>query len=255
MRKLYLIVLILSISCRNNKANSIKIGENRIEGNITSDTIFNGLIKIYDVSNRLLSEGYYIDGIKNGEYKQYYETGAVNYRLFYSDGKENGFAEAFNKNGDTITKDFYYYGLRTGNAEKYEKNKLKSYSFLSLDNRVLIYFDYDSLKRKQLPDLFHDFFFFTVNSYFPIPTDTSLIKREYFLYTPNPPMQEFIYSLVRVNKSLKVLATMEEFDKNKPWSKFESDSSWNSSYNEIAIKLRIIDTINGNNITMIKVLR
>ena len=255
MKKIILLIFIFSIGCKDKRPVSITIGENRIEGDITSDTLFNGLIKSYDKSNRLISEGYYLNGIKDGEYKQFYENGALNYNLFYKDGKENGIAEAFNEKGDTLSRDFYYYGLRSGNAEKYEKNKLKTYSFLSLENQVLIYFDYDSLKGKQLPELFHNFFFYSENSYFEKLTDTSAIKREYFLYTPNPPMQEFNYSLVRVDKSLNVLSTIKEFDKNKPWSTFENDSSWHVLNSEVAIKLRIIDTINKNNMTMIKVLR
>ena len=68
-------------------------------------------------------------------------------------------------------------------------------------------------------------------------------------------MQEFDYSLVKIDKTYKVLSTISEFDKNQPWSKFDLVSNLDSSNALYAIKLGIIDTINKNNITLFKVLK
>jgi hypothetical protein len=106
-----------------------------------------------------------------------------------------------------------------------------------------------------LPDLVKNFYFFTSNKYFDRFDDTSSNKTEYFIYTPNPPMQEFNYSLVKVDKTYKILSTILEFDNNEPWSKFDLNLNLDSPNAMYAIKLRIIDTINKNNITLFKVLK
>jgi hypothetical protein len=243
------------IACKSNNVKSIIQGENIVEGNITRDTIFNGPIKFYNKhTNKLVAEGVYVNGQKNGEYKQFY-NGGINEVLYYKDDKENGVAKIYDEKGHIISEEFYYYGLRMGNAIEYKNESLKSFAFFSLDNSRLLYFEYDSLKGKHLPDLVKGFFFFTAADYFERIGDTLLKKTEYFLYTPNPPMQGFNYSLVKVDKTYKILSTILEFDNNQPWSKFDLNLNLDSPNAMYAIKLRIIDTINKNNVTLFKVLK
>jgi hypothetical protein len=246
----------LLVGCYSNSNTSIIQGENIVVGNISRDTIFGGLIKFYNKhTKKLVEEGMYVDGKKNGEYKRYYENGRVSGDLFFSDDKENGIVKIYDTSGKILTQSFYYYGLRTGNSLKYINDSLKAYAFLSLDETRLLYFDYDSLKTKYLPDLTKDFFFYTKSKYFENTYDTVAKKTEYFLYTPNPPREEFNYSLVRIDKNYKVVTTLINFDKQLPWSRFSIDLNTDTSEIRIAIKLLIIDKIHENEITTFKVLK
>ena len=255
MQKLMLLFFIF-VGCNSNNFRSITDGENLVEGNISRDSIYNGLIKFYNKkTKKKIAECHYLNGLKDGEYKQFNENGIVTADLFYKDGKENGVAKLYDDKGNILLEDFYYYGLRTGNSVTYENDLLKSYSFYSLDNKLLLNFDYDSLRAKKLPDLVKNFYYYSSNNYLKRFDDTLLNRVEYFLYTPNPPKQEFNYSLVKVDKNFTVLSTIMEFDKTKPWAKFQNDGNWDTTNGDIAIKLRIIDAINKNNITMFKVLK
>ncbi len=254
-RIIYLIFLLLP-KCSSDNFQTITKGDYIVEGNITKDSIYNGLIKSYNKgTKKLFSECGYANGIKNGEYKQFNENGTLIENLFYKDGKEYGIAKIYGDDGIIYSQDYYFYGLRVGNSLKYKNNLLKTYSFISLENTVLMQFDYDSLRGHHLPDLIKNLYFYTRTEYSESVADTFQTKIEYFLYTPNPPMQEFIYSLVKVDQSKKVLSTVQIFDNNQPWSKFDVDFNLDSPNSLYALKLRIIDTINNNNATLIRVLK
>lgn len=254
-RIIYLSFLFLSY-CRPDNFKSIKKGDYIVEGDIARDSIYNGQIKSYNiVTKKLFSVCQYTNGIKNGEYKQYRENGNLDCDLFYKDGKENGFAKIYADSGIIYSEDYYYYGLRVGNALKYKNNLLKTYSFISLENTVLMQFDYDSLLGHHLPDLIKNFYFYTTVRFTESADDSLSHKLEYFLYTPNPPMQEFIYSLIKVDQNKNVLSTIQIFDNNQPWSKFYIDFNLESTNSTYALKLRIIDTINNNNATLIRILK
>jgi antitoxin component YwqK of YwqJK toxin-antitoxin module len=256
MHRLFYLMVAFMIACKSNNVKSIIQGENIVEGNITRDTIFNGPIKFYNKhTNKLVAEGVYVNGQKNGEYKQFYENGGINEVLYYKNDKENGVAKIYDEKGHIISEEFYYYGLRMGDAIEYKNESLKSFAFFSLDNSRLLYFEYDSLKGKHLPDLVKGFFFFTTADYFERNGDILLKKTEYFLYTPNPPMQGFNYSLVRVDKSFKISSTLISFDKNQPWSKFILKSSFDSTNSKVAIRLLIADSINNIDVSIFKVLK
>ena len=254
-RIIYLAFLLLS-KCSSNNFQTITKGDYIVEGNITKDSIYNGLIKSYNKSSKkLFSECGYVNGIKNGEYKQFNENGTLIEDLFYKDGKENGLAKYYNDNGIIYSQDYFFYGLRVGNSLKYENNLLKSYSFISLENTVLMQFDYDSIRGHHLPDIVKNLYFYTTSKYSESVDDTLSKKTEYFIYTPNPPMQEFTYSLVKVDQSKKVLSTVQIFDNNQPWSKFDVNFNLDSPNSLYALKLRIIDTINNNNATIVRILK
>jgi uncharacterized FlgJ-related protein len=188
MQKIILIIFIGILGCNSNKARSNVIGENIVEGIVSQDTVFNGLIKYYNKNTKkLTAEAEYINGQKNGEYKQFNENGSLSVDLFYKNDMENGIAKIYDDKGYIVSEDFYYYGLRSGNALHFKDNLLKSYSFYSLENTELMHFEYDSLRVKQLPDLITNFFFYSSSKHLNRFDDTMSNRTEYFLYTPNPP--------------------------------------------------------------------
>ncbi len=256
MKRIIYLSFVLLLKCSSDNFRSITMGDYIVEGNITKDSIYNGLIKSYNKgTKKLFSECGYVNGIKNGEYKQFNDNGTLIEDLFYKDGKENGLAKLYNDNGFIYSQDYYFYGLRVGNSLKYENKVLKSYSFISLENTALMQFEYDSIRGHHLPDLIRNLYFYTSSNYSESVDDSLSKKTEYFLYTPNPPMQEFIYSLVKVDQNKKVLSTIQTFDNNQPWSKFDLDFNLDLPNSLYALKLRIIDTINNNNATIVRKLK
>jgi hypothetical protein len=250
------LVILLLLGCQSKQMSSFISEGYRIEGNTGNKLIYEGHLKFYDTStNNLLIECDYHNGKKNGEYKQYYKNRALQIDIFYIDNNENGIAKYFDESGNIIAKDYYYFGLRSGNAIRYRNTKLKSYSFYSLDNRKIFSFEYDLLKGKHLPDIMSDFFYYTTHEVMEENSDTPIYKTEYFLYTPNPPLEEFTYSLVEVDKSLKILSTLLKFDKNKAWSKFSYDAKLNAPNTSVAIELEISDSINNIDIGSLRVLK
>jgi hypothetical protein len=253
--KILSISLIL-IACQTKKNETFISGSFRVDGIMSQSSKYDGHIKFYDTNtNILLIECDYRNGIKNGEYKEYYKNGTLKMDLFYNEGKENGIIKYFDSSGNLVARDYYYYGLHSGNAIRYSNSKFKSYSFYSLDNKELIHFNYDSLKGKHLPDIFSDFFFYSHVNFIDEINNIAPKKAQYFLYTPNPPLEEFSYSLVKVDKNLKILSTIVEFDKNKPWTTFDYDSNWKTINTSVAIELMISDSINNIDIGMLKVLK
>ncbi len=242
-------------ACTHKSARTITVGGHLVIGNISNDTVYNGLIKFFDKKTyKLLEEGTYLNGIKNGVFKRFNSNGTLSSEFTYRDDNENGIANIYNEFGKIYSSDYYYYGLRCGNSVKYQGGKLKSYSFFSLDNSRLMHFEYDSIMGRHLNNIVDNFYFYSVSQYSNRVQDSST-NLEIFLYTPNPPMQEFNYSLVKVDKKYNVTTTLENFDKAKPWSKFSIVNKFDTLNGSFAIKLRIIDTINKNNITLFKILK
>jgi hypothetical protein len=245
---------LLFISCHQAGKPPQFIGGERIEGNNSPDSILNGHIKFYDTATKkLVAEADYVRGLKEGRYRQYYPDGKIEIDQLFTNGKENGSTKIFNDDGQMIAEENYYYGLRSGNAVRYKNGKLYSYSFNTLENHSLFYFLYDSLKGKRLPDLIKDLFFYTSSKYENVG-DSSL-NEEYFIYTPCPPKFNFKYGLVKVDKSLRILSTIKDFENGVPWNIFQYDPAWDNTKDSVAVRLEVSDSIHDDKITFLKVLK
>lgn len=254
-----LIFLFIIYSCNQVRNRKMNIdNETRVEGNISDDTIYNGLIKFYSrKTNKLTRVCNYKNGIENGECILYHNTGKIAFRYNFENGKVNGVAYAFDESGNLLSKDFHYYDIRTGSSHEYIKEKITNYYFYSLDGNLLFFIDYDSSQKKNITDLQSDYFFYHTMKYQQF-TD-SLNKKEqqeYFLYLPNPPGYNFRYSLVIIDNSFKVLSGIQTFDNSFPWSKFTlQDNSILNKNEKIALRLIINDSRSKGDITMFKILK
>lgn len=254
-RPLYLFLLLSSIGCYKNNPKSIVINNERAEGNISRDSVFNGLIKFYDIkTNKLVSECNYINGAIEGERKDYYLNGKLSARTYYKGGRLFGSSYIYDTSGMLEKKEHYYYDIRVGESIKFKEGKLSEFYFYSLDGVLLFSIKYDSISTKRITDFQSDFFFIRDREYSSVVADegTTRIKaKEFFLYTPNPPNYNFRYSLVKVDSLYKDDNTIQEFDGNVPWSAFDIEDFYTSRTNlKYAIKLVIYDSIAGGDITI-----
>lgn len=250
-------VAIFLISCDGDKKQSIKIGDELAEGFITKDTVFDGLIKFYDInSHKLKRQCVYSNGVENGEQINYYKNGKIADKIFYENGKLNGFATVFDSSGNILNKDFFYYDIKVGPSIDFSNNRVSKYWFYSLDGNLLFYLDYDSrLHSKRITDVQPDYFFYKIKDYSELTeSGFSSDQEQYFIYTPNPPDYNFRYSMVAIDSSYKTETVLANFDNTRPWSTFSSEDQIKTSQ-KLAVKLLIYDSIAGGDITMFKILK
>ncbi len=229
---------------------------NRAKGKISADSVFDGVIKFYDVStNKLIEESKYDRGVQNGSDVSYYQNGVIAVKCSYKDGKQDGYSYIYNDKGKLISQNYFYYGIRMGNNAEYSDTGVKKYWFHSLDYGILLYLDYDSIKGRKLSDFQTTFFFYHVKEYYILnKTDSPIKKTEYFLYTPNPPKFDFKYDLVLVDSTRKVLSVLKQFSNSQPWTEFDLDDKVENSNNKRALRLLAMDSINNKTMGAMKVL-
>jgi len=257
LKEIFLMLLVAG--CQSRNVRSMIIDNNvRAEGNITKDTLYEGVIKFYDVrSNKLMQESYYTQGIENGERNDYYQNGKLAARSFLENGKRNGYSLFFDTTGELIAKDFFYYGIRTGNSSEYVGSSISDYWFYSLDNKLLFYISYDTLsKSKKITDMQKSFFFYNQRSYSDLTLNgLNSVAREYLIYTPNPPHYNFRYSLVLSDENYTKVEEVMKFSNDTPWSFFTlNDSLPTGKEKRYVLRLAVSDSIAGGDIVMYKIL-
>jgi hypothetical protein len=248
-RLFYFYVLLLNAitfdGCRHTDVQSIMIEPGiRAEGKIVRDSTFDGQVRYFSTAgNRLLKQVNCSNGVVDGPCIEFYPNGRVSTRYYVSNRKLNGVVFIYDTTGNIVSENFYYYGLRVGEGKEYENKKLKSYSFYSLDNKLLFKIDYDSIKYKKISQLESKFFFFNESSYQTIEgSNFSEKKHEYFVYLPNPPNFEFQYSLVVIDSLYNVKREIMKFDNQSPWTVFEVPTLPKDEHSSIAFQLIVTDT-------------
>jgi antitoxin component YwqK of YwqJK toxin-antitoxin module len=250
-----LAILILA-SCKKSRKNPIIINNKRIEGIITADTLYNGLIKEYDVkTNKLLSETEYLNGVLNGNRIEYYSNAKISSMSQYDMGKINGVVSIYDTNGLLVKKDRFYYDMRVGESIEYFRGSVADFSFYSFDRELLMTINYLSPVKKRITDFVDGFFFIKEDVFSEVTVNgISDKKKEFFLYIPNPPEYNFRYSLVLTDSLYHQIKVVKELNaETEPWVRFTTDlSDKRSDKLSHAIRLLISDSIAGGDITMFK---
>ncbi len=236
-------------SCKSNR--KIIIRNLIFEGNISDDTIYNGLINEYDANTKvLLAKSNYINGELEGERITYNKTGSILTREYYKNNKLNEDQFFYNNSGNIKAKQYYYYDLKVGPSIEYVDGNVAYFSYSSLDNKILFSLNYDSLKFKRIIDLVKDYFFFYQNSYV-VDIDSNKKDNEVFLYLIHPPKFDFAYSIVHVDSAYNYLSTVHNIASHKKWYTFPIDDEPDFA-THIAVRLVIYDSIRREKFTMFK---
>lgn len=262
VKKMRLLLFVLSFcllaSCESSTIQSVDLGDGILaKGRIARDTVFDGTIKFYDTkSNVLVEEGNYVNGKKIGTDIFYYKNGTVQSKAEFADGKQNGYSFNYDSSGKLVQKSYNYYGLNVGGSANYLNDSIKEYYFYDLDENVLMYLEYDSIRGKQLGKIQPNLFFFHDSHYQNYDSHGTLhTSRSYFVYTPNPPKFDFKYSFVAIDSSYKVLSVLSEISNNQPWSIINIDWKPEYPHQQLALRLKVRDSINNVNMTAFKVMR
>lgn len=252
---LYITICLLCIGCNSRaKLKEIILGDEKVVGNISKDTVFNGTILFFNKkTNELISESNYVDGNLEGKSIDYYPNGKVSSIANYRDDKLHGEMILFDQTGNRIKKENFYYNIRVGESINYKDKNVSQYNFFSLDGDLLFYLNYDSIRNRKITEYKKSFFFFHKRKYANFssgPLTDSLT--EVFLYMPSPPLFNFSYYLVRIDSSFQKENVIQHLNNSEPWIVIDNLKVDLDEKFYYAIKLNIIDSSNGDEITMYK---
>src|ERR1700689_3104548 len=93
------VIFLLTMGCHSDQIKSLTISKDvRAEGKMIPDSVFEGLIKFYNIhTNKLIEECYFKNGIKDSVDIFYNENGTISVKSFFSNGKQNGNTYSFDK--------------------------------------------------------------------------------------------------------------------------------------------------------------
>ena len=210
---------------------------------MTKDSVYNGLMKFYNKNDGSLRfQGTYKNGLLDGDLYEYYPHGKIKARTEYEHGKVNGYTIMFDSLGFVKIKNFSYYDMRVGPSIEYKNGNVSNYYFYSFDGNMLFHLNYDSNLNRKITDLQTNFFFFVRR-----PTTEG---SKYTIYIPSPPKYNFKYSLIEIKPKYVVTNVIRTFSD----SKFLDTFSIPASMHNIGISLKVYDSTNQQEVTMIKTL-
>ena len=252
---LMLIIVVFTLSCKQKTERILMLSnETNAVGDISKDSIYNGIIKFYDnITEKLIEQTDFNNGIRNGMSYHFYYNGKIRDKSQYVKGKLDGYVYFYDSTGLLTDIEHYYAGIKIGAKIHYINNKLNYYQFNNLEDETILSIEYDSLKKKKLIDLYYPLIFSrckgdTVNDTVHLP--------KIFIYLPNPPKFKFEYSIVKVDKECKNPLLLHSFNKDTSgWACVYFEEFMNRHYiipkqDSLAIRLKLYDSLNNDHWTV-----
>jgi hypothetical protein len=208
-------------SCKSD-SRKVELPDSIAEGNISQDTIFNGLIRFYDKENgKLELEASYANDVLQGSYTEYYQNGKGRSKGERKSGELYGPVSFFDTSGQLLQTQYNYFGLRCGPSVHYTFGKPVEFFFYSLDGAELMHINDDSLKSIRVEDLNNSQFFFWHTRDYSSTFEFAKRKTELFVYLPNPPHLSMKYSVCITDAKGNIVRTVEKLVSELPWKAIE----------------------------------
>ena len=146
MTKLKILISIISsfllISCNDSSYNYGEVKDNVqgiiLKGHFIKDSLFHGLVKIFDSSGNYLGYSNYYYGIENGPHVLFSKNNVKTDSLNFKYGLENGYAYKYDSSGRLTFQVYYFRGLPSGSTCVYdESGNFLDYYFLDLDGDLI----------------------------------------------------------------------------------------------------------------------
>lgn len=206
---LILIAIYASIFCGCSSHEKIKKIYTKSEGiyevgKCIRDSIFDGVVNIYDTNNIHIGYSNYKVGLRNGLYVNLYPNGFVKDSLFFLNGLKNGVCYSFYMSGILKEKENYYNDKKIGEIVSYDPTgNIKSYSFINFEGNIIYSLKYmanDTLETAELP-------IYKIDT---IQVD-KVEKIHLFLYLIYPPAYKVRYEIAdffdkKITKNKKVIS-------------------------------------------------
>jgi antitoxin component YwqK of YwqJK toxin-antitoxin module len=97
----------------------------------------------------LIEAGNYVHGMQSGSDIIYNRSGTIAYKADFAGDKQNGYSYHFDTSGNLVQKSNNYFGLNVGGSVNYKSDSVKEFYFYDLDENLLMYIDYDSIKAEK----------------------------------------------------------------------------------------------------------
>jgi hypothetical protein len=231
----------------NEKHRKIRIGNVTIEGNISRDTILNGLITYYN-NDIVVSKANFTNGVKSGDSINYYLNGSKKNVISFFYGKKTGRTYEFDSaSGNPIYQGFYYFGRLMGpNYWYYRDGKIKQYDFSDFEGKSIFYASYDSNGNVSGSS--------DQNQFFPMHiahVDADNKTQSFlFIYNLQPPHFLFSYKVCIEDSLRKIIETIDSVPKQNIY--FEKLLPQLKDKNKYCVVLNIVDSTNNKPRTLIR---
>lgn len=199
---------ILFISCASDSKTSKKLQANGdyLVGTVRDDSVYNGIVKVYDKNNRYLGYRNYKYGLEDGVSVHYYRNGASD-SSFFSKGLKNGYAYKFDALHRLRHKNYYYNDRPLGHNYEYDSlGKLNGYYFTDFEGNVI----YETKLIDSIPYEKGNLIEAVVNRKL-IGTEE---KEVLFLYLIDPPFVKTHYEIAILNEQKQIISSKRINAKN-----------------------------------------
>ncbi len=141
--KIYLCSIIFFVlSCggktSTNDSRIKEVGNLNFKGKVVMDSLFDGMVKCYDLDGNYRGYSFYKCGLKEGPQIQYYKNGKIADSLLFHHNMQDGFSYQFNESGILAYKSYYLNGLPIGHIYEYDSNgNIIHYSFVNFEHKII----------------------------------------------------------------------------------------------------------------------
>ena len=198
------ISILLFISCKRDWHKDLIVNDSKgiiRKGRVINDSLFDGVVKLYDYYNRYIGFETYSFGIKNGASVRYFPNEKKSDSLFYSNGQSIGYVYEYDSTGLLIDKSFNYNGRSVGPHYIYNRsaNCIKYY-FYSFEGALI----YSSKTEKDTSN-------YELGSEINLRVTSIKIDNDFkswlFLYLVLPHYLKVHYALAILDSNNKILST------------------------------------------------
>lgn len=190
-------ILLFCSNCKENDEKEIQWNNLTARGKIeliNGDTVFNGLIRIYNSDSNLISLANYVKNKKEGKSEYFFSNGIKSEETYYESDLKNGVRKLYDSTGKLIESKNFYFGRAMGDLTIYNAklDTFRLYKFSNFEG-IELYSCYWNENSKIVES---GNFLIATSKYHLI--DDSL-KLSIFLYIVNPPHKQFKYELIYKN--------------------------------------------------------
>lgn len=136
---------LLFIGCKENTLNRIVYENEKYyeEGHFFKDSLFHGIVRIYNMDGRYTGYTNYSYGVENGVFVNKFSNGLTKDSGLIKNGLMENWAYKFDSVGHLVYKCYYYHGLHFGPNYLFRNGKIKKFWFLNLEAEEIYSLDYN----------------------------------------------------------------------------------------------------------------
>ena len=198
-------LILMSSSCVDSEKNEVLLIFNKDssyqKGSIFNDSLYHGVVNLYDKKNKNIGYTNFKYGLKNGPSVLYFDSGIISDSVNYINGLKNGYEFKYDSSGKLLFNCYYHQGLKLGHVIKYDVNgKISEYHFNGFEKRLLY-------SITQLSDSVFEERGEEINAIVYRTYEQNIEKVMLFLYILNPPYYKNHYEIAIFDTNKKMISS------------------------------------------------